>query len=94
MSTTSLKLPDELKVRAVAAAKVRGVTPHAFMLDAIREAATATELRAQFVADAQVARKQMLKSGKGYAADNVHDYLRARAGGAAARKPRPKSWRA
>lgn len=94
MPTTSLKLPDDLKTRAAAAAKVRGVTTHAFMLDAIREAATATEQRAQFVADAQAARSGMLKSGKGYAADDVHKYLRAKAGGTAARKPKAKSWRA
>ncbi|HVB55845.1 MAG TPA: CopG family transcriptional regulator, partial [Candidatus Acidoferrales bacterium] len=66
MPTTSLKLPDDLKMRAAAAAKVRGVTTHAFMLEAIREAATATEQRARFVADAQAARKAALKSGAGY----------------------------
>ena len=94
MSTTSLKLPDDLKARAASAAKTRGVTTHAFMLDAIREAAIATEQRAQFVAAAETARSSMLKSGKGYAADEVHSYLRAKAGGLAARKPKAKPWRA
>ena len=42
MSTTSLKLPDELKKRAamVAAAEL-GISPHAFMVGAIRNAADA-----------------------------------------------------
>ena len=35
MSTTWLKLPDELKQRAVAAAAKIGVSPHAFMVHAI-----------------------------------------------------------
>ena len=93
MSTTSLKLPDDLKLRAASAAKVRGVSPHAFMLDAIRAVATATARRARFVADARVALKDMLKSGKGYAADDVHVYLRAKLSGAVARKPKARSWR-
>lgn len=94
MTTTSLKLPDELKARAASAAKTRGITTHAFMLEAIREATTATEQRAAFVAAAQAARDDMLHSGRGYAADEVHQYLHARASGAPARKPKAKSWRA
>lgn len=85
MTTTSLKLPDDLKARAAAAAKSRGVTTRAFMLEAIREATAVAEQRAQFVAAAQAARNDMLHSGEGYAADEVHNYLRAKASGA----PRP-----
>ena len=94
MSTTSLKLPDDLKARAAAAAKLRGVSTHAFMLDAIQTAATMTEQRASFIADAHAALKQARKSGKGYAADEVHAYLRAKVRGLPARRPKAKSWRA
>ncbi len=94
MTTTSLKLPDDLKTRVASAAKNRGITTHAFMLDAIREATTAAEQRAQFVAAAKAARNDTLHSGQGYAADEVHNYLRAKASGAAARKPKARSWRA
>lgn len=94
MSTTSLKLPEEVKRLAVAAAKQQGVTPHAFMVDAIRAAATNAEKRAQFVADAIASREEALRSGKGYVAEEVHAYLRARAQGKLASKPRAKSWRA
>ena len=93
MATTSLKLPDELKARAALAAKARGVTAHAFMLDAIRELTTATEQRARFVADAQAARQQALSTGMGYAADDVHQYLRDKVAGRAAQKPKVKAWR-
>jgi hypothetical protein len=93
MSTTSLKLPDDVKQLAIAAAKHQGVTPHAFMVDAIRTAATAAERRAEFVAEAVASREEMLKSGKGYAAEDVHAYLRARVRGEAAPKPKAKAWR-
>lgn len=94
MSTTSLKLPEDVKQLAAAAAKQKGVTPHAFMVDAIRAAATNAERRAQFVADAVVSRQEAVKSGKGYAAEQVHAYLRDRVQGKSARKPRAKTWRA
>lgn len=94
MSTTSLKLPEDVKQLAAAAAKQRGVTPHAFMVDAIRAAATNAERRAQFVADAVTSRQEAVKSGKGYAAGEVHAYLRDRVQGKPAKKPRAKAWRA
>jgi hypothetical protein len=93
MSTTSLKLPDDVKRLAAAAAKKRGVTPHAFMVEAIRSAAMAAKLRAEFVADADAARKDALASGTGFAAADVHAYLRARVRGSRAAKPRARSWR-
>jgi hypothetical protein len=93
MSTTSLKLPEDVKQLAVAAAKRQGVTPHAFMVDAIRAAAAAAEKRAAFVAEATASRAQTLKSGKGYDAAEVHAYVRARAQGKAASRPKARSWR-
>jgi predicted transcriptional regulator len=93
MSTTSLKLSDELKQRAVAAAEQKGVSPHAFMVQAIEQAATAAEKRACFVGEALAAREQMLSSGKGYDASEVHTYLKARITGDKPAKPKAKSWR-
>jgi hypothetical protein len=93
MATTSLKLPEDVKERAAAAAKRRGVTTHAFMVDAIRLAASAAERRAGFVAEAVTARKALKKSGVGYRASDVHAYLGRRIHGEAARKPKAKPWR-
>lgn len=93
MTTTSLKLPDELKQRAAVAAQRQGVSPHAFMVQAIEQAAIAAERRAGFVADALAAREQMLASGKGYDADEVHAYLKARVAGRKAAKPKARAWR-
>jgi predicted transcriptional regulator len=93
MSTTSLKLSDELKQRAVAAAQKLGVSVHAFMVQAIEQAATAAERRARFVAEAEAAREEMLKTGKGYDADEVHAYLKARVAGRKSPKPKARAWR-
>jgi hypothetical protein len=92
MSTTSLKLPNPVKQAAAKAAKHQGMTPHAFMVDAIRSAAAAAERRAAFVADAVASRAETLTSRKGYAATDVHAYLRARASGKSAVRPRAKPW--
>lgn len=94
MSTTSLKLPEDVKQLVAAAARRQGITPHAFMVDAIRAAATNAEKRARFIADAVASREEAIKSGEGYAADDVHAYLRDRAQGKPASKPKAKSWRA
>lgn len=93
MSTTSLKLPDDVKQLAIAAARHHGVTPHAFMVEAIRSAATDTERRSHFVADALAAEAEAIGTGKGYAAEEVHRYVQARARSESAAKPRAKTWR-
>ena len=92
MATTSLKLPEELKQRTIDAAERLGVSPHAFMIDAIASATERTEKRAEFIADAVSRLAEMRKTGKGLAADQVHDYLKQRIAGKKARKPRGGSW--
>jgi hypothetical protein len=57
------------------------------------QVATAGERRASFVAEAQAAWEQALASGKGYEADEVHAYLKARVAGRKSTKPMAKSWR-
>ena len=92
MATTSLKLSDELKQRAIAAAEKKGVSPHAFMVQAIERAATEAKSRASFVSEAQAAREKMLSTGKGFDAKEVHAYLKARITGNNLAKPKAKSW--
>lgn len=92
MATTSLKLSDELKQRAAAAAEQLGISPHAFMVDAIRSATDKAEQRGAFVAQAQAARKEMLRSGSGVDADAARAYLRQRVADQTATAPEPTSW--
>ena len=63
MPTTSLRLPPELKQRVAAAARKRGVTPHAFMAGATDESARAAPPRASFVTQAERARSTVLRTG-------------------------------
>jgi predicted transcriptional regulator len=93
MTTTSLKLPDEIKKRAVNAAAELGVSPHAFMVSAIEQAARATEQRLRFIADAKAARHEIIETGKGLDADDVHAFLKAKVSGNKASKPKARSWR-
>lgn len=93
MSTTSLKLPDEVKQLAAHAAQELGISPHAFMVEAIRQAAYAAQQRSQFVAQAVAARAEMQQSGVGYAAGDVRAYLRKRLSDPDAARPDAKPWR-
>jgi len=93
MTTTSLKLPDALKQRAAEAAQRQGISPHAFMVQAIEQAAAQAEQRAAFVAEALAAREQVLASGEGYEASDVHAWLQARVADRQAEKPQAKPWR-
>lgn len=92
MSTTSLKIPDELKQRAVMAAQQQGLSTHAYLVQAIEQATVAAEQRSSFVADALAARAAMLQSGTGYDASDVHAYIKARIAGQNPEKPQAKSW--
>ena len=94
MTTTSLKLPEDLKKRAVNAAQELGMSPHAFMLSAIEQAAHATEQRIRFVTEARLARQEMLDTAQGLDADDVHAYLQAKVAGKKVEKPKKRSWHA
>lgn len=93
MSTTTLKLPDELKQRVAAAAEVAGLSPHAFMLLAIEEQTRLAEQRRGFIQDALEARAEAHESRKAYSAAEVHRYFGERASGSKPARPRPRTWR-
>jgi predicted transcriptional regulator len=81
ISTTSLKLPAEIKLQAANAAKDLGITPHAFMVEAIKQASINAELRRSFIADANNARIGVLQEGKVHDSDKVFKHLKARIAG-------------
>lgn len=94
MATTSLKLSDDLKKRAANAAHELGVSPHAFMVSAIEQAAHATEQRLRLIAEAKSAREEMIDTGRGLDADEVHAFLKAKVSGKKVAKPKTGSWHA
>lgn len=93
MPTTTLKLPPELKERVASIVDGTGKSPHAFMVEAIEEQTRRAEQRKKFVADALAARQEFERTGKGYALEDVFNYLDARVRGKPARKPRLRRWR-
>jgi predicted transcriptional regulator len=93
MTTTTLKLPEELRKRVAAAVEGTGQSAHAFMVEAIERQTRLAELRRGFLADALTAREEAHRSGLGYPAGKVHRYMQARARGEKAARPRSRKWR-
>ena len=94
---TSLKLPVDLKRQIDQAANSAGMTPHAFMVQALAETTHRALLREQFQQDALVALGAMQSDGTGYALGEVRSYfiqLQNHRKAGAARPERPKLTRA
>lgn len=92
MSTTSLKLSDEIKAKAADAAKELGISAHAFMVEAIRQASVNAEYRKAFIAEAKAAREATLNTNEVYEAKDVFDHLRSRITGKQPASLKAKSW--
>ena len=87
MSTTTIRIEDDLKARVAAAAQQAGKTAHAFILDAISQTVEQVELDNAFNAVADQRWAKIKASGKTVPWDNAKAYLAARANGEPARKP-------
>jgi predicted transcriptional regulator len=81
VSTTSLKLTEEIKQQATNAAKELGMTPHAFMVEAIKQASINAEIRRNFIEQANIAREGVIKNGKVFESDKVFEAMKARIAG-------------
>ena len=91
MSATSLKLSNDLRRRISRLVAGSNRTPHAFMVNAIEQAAVREELRRRFGEEADAAERETEKSGKAYDSDAVFDYFETRARGHKAKRPRLRS---
>jgi predicted transcriptional regulator len=80
MSTTTIRLPDDLKARVAHAAERAGTTAHNFILTAIAEKTGQEERRAEFhdIADRRYA--GIADSGKTVAWSEMRRYLEDRIG--------------
>lgn len=87
--TTTLKLPEQLKARITPLAEASGKSPHAWMIEALEERVVQSEAYAEFMAEALEADREMTETGEGYAAEDVHAYLRAIIAGEEAKRPKP-----
>ena len=87
MSTTTIRIDDELKSRIASAAQLAGKTPHAFIVDAIALTVEQAELEAMFDRIADERWAALLARGKSVAWSDAKDWLNARARGERPRRP-------
>jgi predicted transcriptional regulator len=90
MSTTTIRLPHDLKARVLAAAKRAGKTPHSFILEAIAEKADEAERRGDFHDVAEKRYSRIAASGKTIPWSEMRAYLEHRVAGKKARRPAAK----
>lgn len=81
MSTTTLRLPADVKERIDRLAAAAGKTPHAFMVEALAESTQLLERQRAF--DAEVARRwsKFKRTGEHHTLEDVRSYLLAKARG-------------
>lgn len=87
MSTTTIRLPEDLKARIAAAAKRSGTTAHAFIIDAIVEKTEQEDLLADFDAVAEDRYAGIAASGKTISWEEMRGYLQDRLAGKAVKHP-------
>ena len=79
MSTTTIRIEDDLKAREAAAAQQMGKSAHAFIVDALAERVEQVELDAAFNRLADERWANIRATGKTVAWDDAKAYLAARA---------------
>jgi predicted transcriptional regulator len=87
MSTTTIRLPDDLKARVAAAAKRSGKTTHSFILEAIAEKADEAQRRSDFHEAAERRFAAIAASGKTIPWSEMRAYLEDRTAGKKRRRP-------
>ena len=94
MTTTTLRLPPNLKQRINKLAKSSGTSVHNLMLEAIAQKADELELRTAFHAEADARLSELLTNGVGMDWSDMRTHLNARASGKKPRAPKARPWRA
>lgn len=87
MSTTTIRLTEELKSRVARVAKRTGTTAHGFILQAIAEKAEALEQQSEFQAVADQRYAKITASGQTLPWAKVRDYLRQHAAAGTPKRP-------
>jgi predicted transcriptional regulator len=87
MSTTTLRLPDEVKARIERQAAAQGKTAHALMIETLDASTAAMERRQEFLAEGERRLAQFERTGEYYELNDVREVLLARVRGESAAKP-------
>ena len=76
MSTTTLRLPPDLRERISKLAEESGTTAHSFMLEAIAERVANEELRRAFLEESDNRIANLVETGMGIEWADMRGYLR------------------
>ncbi len=87
MSTSTIRIPEDLNARVAAAAERAGTTAHGFILEAIAEKAEHAERRADFHAAADQRYANLVASGKTIPWERMRSYLENRIAGKTSARP-------
>ena len=87
MSTTTIRLPEDLKARVAAAAKRAGTTSHNFILEAIAEKVNREEQHGDFNDIAEERYAHIIASGKTIPWNEMRSYLEDRLAGKTVKRP-------
>jgi predicted transcriptional regulator len=91
MSTTTIRLPQDLKERIARAAKRAGSTAHSFILEAIAEKAEQEERQGEFQDSAEQRYAGILASGKTVPWSEMRRYLERRLTGNKTARPKART---
>ncbi len=92
MSTTTIRLPADLKKRVASAAKRAGTTPHGFILQAVAQETDAQELRDEFHATAEARFAALVDTGKSVSWAVMRSFFEKRARAEPAARPKAKKF--
>jgi len=87
VSTTTIRLPEELKARVANAAERAGTTAHSFILEAIAEKVDQAERRADFHDVAENRYAELIASGRTIPWEKMRSYLEDRIAGKSVARP-------
>ncbi len=90
MSTTTIRLPKDLKERLTRAAARAGTTTHGLILEAIAEKTELEEHRLEFLDTAEQRYADIVTSGKTVPWSEMRRYLERRLAGSKASRPKPR----
>lgn len=90
MSTTTIRLPEDLKERLSKVAERLGSSSHALILDAISDRVEAEERRTGFIEEAQQRFSALAETGKTLPWKEMKVYLQQRASGEKTSRPKPR----
>lgn len=90
-TSTTLKLPEELKARIARLAREKGCSAHGLMVEALEREIAREERMRDFVQEALAADRAVEEGAAVYGVEDVHDWLERLA--KRQKTARPKPWR-